>query len=254
MPEFHASMAAAHRRTQQRHLVAARIHRSYAQRLEVWAKLGALHDSRPVFMGAVAATAGTPSAALTLVGPDNTEAFVAASDATSRAAHELELVFAEGPSQDAMHQPAPVVVTNEEVPLRWPHYGPGLRQLGVQAVAAVGLHVASACMGSLTVYDPHTRTGSHPGAHQLGQIANALVDSVLLAPDAVTTHDDHPALSLFEQQDFQPELHQAAGKIHAASHCGIPAALALIRAHALAEGKPAATVALDILNNTLTLP
>lgn len=255
MAEFHANMAAAHRRTEERHLVAARIHRAYAQRLEAWARLGAVATRQPGFMDAVAATAGSRSAALTLLGSGNSEAFVAASDATSQTAHDLELTFAEGPTREAMLRSTPVVATGNEMSVRWPNCGPELQDLGVQTVAAVSLRAPPAgCLGTLAVYDPSPPVLATNGKYGLTSIAGAVVNSVLLAPDAVTSNDGLPSLSLFEDEGFQPVVHQAAGRIHGANGCGIDTALTLIRAHALAENRSVADVARDVVDGTLTLP
>jgi hypothetical protein len=253
MAAFHASMAAAHRSTEQRHLVAARIHAAYAQRLEAWVRIGARRTSRPVLMMAVAAAAGLQSATLTVLAEGNTEALVAASDPTSRAAHELEVAFAEGPAGDAMNVSAPVVASGSEVPDRWPQYGPALQGLGVRSVAAVGLRVDRNCLGSLTVFDRNL-LAAQTVAQKLGAIGNAVVHGMLLDPDPGGTEADVPALTLFEQDDFQAVLHQAAGKIHARSGCGINSALVLIRARAFAEGKPVAAVAQDVMRGVVTLP
>ncbi len=255
MADFHANMAAAHRRTEERHLVAARIHRAHAQRLEAWARRGAITTPQPGFMDAVAATAGSQCATLILLGSGNSEAFVAASDATSQAAHDLELTFAEGPTREAMLQSTPVVATGNEMSVRWPNCGPELQDLGVQTVAAVGLRAPPAgCLGSLAVYDPSPPVLATTGKYRLASIASAVVDSVLLAPDAVNSNDGLPSLSLFEDESFQPVLHQAAGRIHGASGCGIDTALTLIRAHALAESRSVADVASDVVDGALTLP
>lgn len=248
--DFHAGMAVAYRRTEERHLVASKIHLTHARRLERWAHGGA-GTSKPRLIAAVASAAGAQSAALSLRGRNKAAALVSASDTTSRIAYELELTFAEGPARDAMAESKPVVATGKELPTRWPYYGPALRQLGIQVVAAVGLRTAEVCLGSLTVFDPH-RSGATTS--QLAGIATAVVHSVLLAPDAVGATGCLPTLTDFEQEDFQPLLHQAAGKIHAECGCGVDTAIDLVRAHAFSENRPVAAVARDVLHGVLTLP
>jgi hypothetical protein len=252
MTDFHVAMAAAQRRTEERHLVAARIQQDHAQRLERWTR-GDAGGRRPGLITAVASTAGSQSAALTLLGRNDAEGLVAASDATSLAAHDLELTVAEGPSRDAMKDPAPLRAAGSGLSARWPHYGPALRELGVHAVAAVGLRTFDTCLGSLTVFEPHT-TSSGPAVSELTGIAEAVLHNVLLDPDALDSAEGLPTLTQFERDDFQPVLHQAAGSIHARRGCGIETALALIRAHAFAEGLPAAAVAHDVVRGVLTLP
>lgn len=250
--DFHQGMAAVQRRTEERHLVAGRIHQDYVQRLERWAR-GDVGASRPGLITAVASTAGSRSAALVLLGRSNAEGLVAASDTTSRAAHDLELTFAEGPTRDAMKEPLPVRAAGSGLSARWPHYGPAVRELGVDGVAAVGLRTTEVCLGALTIFDPHT-SSSGPSVSDLTGIAGALVHSVLLDADALGSAEGLPALTHFEKEDFQPVLHQAAGKIHAESGCGVDTALALIRAHAFSEDRPLAAVAHDVVRGVLKLP
>lgn len=250
--EFHKRMAAMQRQTEERHLVAARIHQDYAQRLQHWAR-GGSEAGRPGLITAVASIAGSPSAALVLRGRSEAEALVAASDVTSATAHDLELTFAEGPSHDAMKDPVPIRAGGSGLIIRWPHFGPAVRELGVAAVDAVGLRTAEICLGSLTMYDVHP-TPSRPSIPELTAIARALVHHVLLDLDGLDGAVGLPALTQFENEDSQPVLHQAAGKIHAASGCGVETALALIRAHAFSEDLPAAAVAHDVVRGVLKLP
>jgi hypothetical protein len=88
----------------------------------------------------------------------------------------------------------------------------------------------------------------------LTALSHALLHGVLLAPKAITTDDDFTTVLPWEPEDFQPVLHQAAGKIAAATSCSIDSALALIRAHAFAEARSVTDVAHDVLHNHLTLP
>jgi hypothetical protein len=252
MAEFHASMAVAYRQTEERHLVASRIHLAHAQRLDTWAQPNNSRMTRPALMGAVAAAAGSQSAVLTVHGDQHTEALVAASDATALAAHDLELTFAEGPSRDAVTDSGAVVASGTELPLRWPTYGPAVHELGVHAVVGIGLRAAHGCLGSLMIFDPDPFSPG-TGVHDLSAIADAVIHSMLLAPDAISAEADWPTLRLFEREDFQPVLHQAAGTIHAASGHGIDNALALIRAHAFSEGRSVKSVAEDIVCGALTL-
>lgn len=247
--EFHRRMAKTHRRLEERHWVSSRIHFNYAQHLECWAR-GDAGASRPGLVTAVASTAGSQSAALVLRGRSNPEALVATSDATSRAAHDLERTFAEGPAHDAMQAPVPVRAAGSRLRSRWPHYGPALHELGVAEVAAVGLHTTGICLGSLTIFDPQP---SRPSITALTDIAEAVVHTVLLAPDALDNTEGLPTMPDLEEENFQSVLHQAAGKIHADSGCGVDAALALIRAHALSEDRTAAAVAHDVVRGVLRL-
>lgn len=250
MRDFHARAAALQRRMEARHRAAAHVHLGYAQRLEGWANRAAATVHRPTFMTAVADTAGSRGAVLTLFDADNTEALIAASDATARAAHELESTFAEGPSRDALCGHAVVNVCGPAVPLRWPHYGPALHELGVQGVAAVALRVSRRCLGTLTVFDPDASTASAPALDDVGE---ALTHRVFLDPEPVDAGGGVPALEWFGDDDFRPALHQAAGMLKAWFGWSISDATAVIRGHAFAEGRPVGEVAEDIVRGALRL-
>ena len=73
----------------------------YAVRTERWIDDAGVPAPRPVFMAAVASVLGTSGATATLRGRRRVTELVAASDAKARAAHDLELVLAEGPATDA---------------------------------------------------------------------------------------------------------------------------------------------------------
>lgn len=128
-------IAEAHRRAERCQRTAARVYRSFARRLTGYLTLDQSEALPPDFMAAVAGAARWQGAVLTLTDHSGTERLVAASDATARRAHEVEMTVAEGPSLEAMHTAVPVVggVLLER---RWPRYGPIARDLGVQVVAA----------------------------------------------------------------------------------------------------------------------
>jgi GAF domain-containing protein len=251
LASVHARVATLQRHTEQCHRLAARLHLDYAHRVQRWARHDAPGD-RPVFMNAVAATAESRGATLALLGANNTGALVAASDATARQAHDLELTLAEGPAYEATETSEPTVATTTELAARWPRYGPAVHELGIQTVVAVALRAGQRPLGSLTVYDPATPCDT--SLQHVTAISHALVHGVLLAPEAITTNDKLSTLLPFDEEDHQPLLHQAAGKIAAASSCSIDSALTVIRAHAFAETRSPTDVAEDALNNQLTLP
>lgn len=251
LASVHARAATLQRHTEQHHRLAAQLHRDHAHRLQRWAHHDA-PDDRPVFMSAVAATAEARGATLALLGTNNTEALVAASDATARHAHDLEVILAEGPAYEATETSEPIVANTTELAARWARYGPAVRELGVQTVVAVALRAGQRPLGSLTVYDPATPCDT--SLQHVTTISHALVHGVLLAPETITTNDELSTLLPFDEEDHQPLLHHAAGKIAATNSCSIDSALTVIRAHAFAETRSPTDVAKDILNNQLTLP
>jgi hypothetical protein len=251
---MHARLAAAHRRSEACQRAAARMHAGHAERLRRWvARQDADTLLRPVFMSAVAASAGWRAAVLTVATRRGVETLVAASDDTSRRAHELEVNLGEGPSRDTTRGSIPVV-DGAALTRRWPNYGPAVERLGVCAVSGVPLSLGSRGLtGSLTVLDMFSpRTNTHDGAG-LYDVAEALTRTVLCAPDLVEG-EGPGGLALFEEDDFQPVLHQAAGVLHERCGWDIDDAVALIRAHAYAEERPVAAVAGEVVQGSLLLP
>lgn len=252
---LHERLAALHRRNERCQRAAERMHEAFARRLETWLERqidgGA---EQPHLMSAVATTTGWQGAVLTLYSHDGAETLVAASDAGARRAHQLEVILAEGPSWDAAHG-REAAESDNELYRHWPRYGSAVARMGVRAVAAVPLDLdADDLRGSLTV------TGLAPPSapaqsYGLRDVANALTRTVLRAPELVhTTSPDLPRLEMFEDDDFQPVLHQAAGVLH--ERCGwtIDNAISLIRAHAFAEDRPVEAVAAEVVRGSLLMP
>lgn len=243
MYDFHVRIAFLHREIERRHLVAADIHATYADRLDDWAiEASGPSTAPPRFISAVASTLGSASTGITLFGAGDTGLFAAASDAKAAAAQQAEVGFGEGPIHDASRTLEPIIATLDTD--RWPHYAPMVSRLGLGSVAAAPLCSEAACVGVLSVFDPSPPGGSGVLA-RLRSAADALTDSLLLDPTG-----DPP---LFEDPDQLAVLHQAAGMLSERSGCGITDALALIRARAFAESTSVETIAERIVHRRLRL-
>ncbi|WP_160148710.1 GAF domain-containing protein [Amycolatopsis alkalitolerans] len=239
MRSFHENMVRLHRVMENRHRAAFEIHAAYARRLEKWRDNWS-GDGPPPFMTTVAEISGSPSALVTLVGDHRSEALVAASDQVARTAHDLESTLGEGPARDATAGRSPVAVMDAALDERWPLYGPAMRRLGIRSVAAAPLRTENHCFGALAVFRrrPFTR---HEGVPELGAVADALTRSVLLADE----------LPLLADTDRQPVVNQATGSVSVQCACSLTDALALIQAHAFAEGEPIETVAARVMSGQL---
>lgn len=235
--------ADAHRRSAACQRAAAQLHDNYVRQLERWVNREvAQREARPVFMSAVARVAGWQGAALTLVTGDGDEGMVAASDPAVRAAHELEIALAEGPSWDALRDQSISLAGGPELEDRWPRYGAAVRDLGVLSVASAPIHFGGRCGGCMTLLDLGPTTSRH-GVRRLAEVAEGLA-TVLRTSDPSPSGGEGPlALKLFEQEDFQPSLNAAAGVLHELNGYSMADAVALIRAHAFAEDQTVSEVA-----------
>src|SRR5215469_5562396 len=138
-------------RAMSQHLMSAEMHELLATRIEAW-RSHTETGSGPGLVEVIAAQLGTASALATLSGHHSLPAMVVASDRTARAAHDLELVMAEGPATEAS---GGALVTEVGTTLvdRWPHYGPAVAELGIQAVCAAPLGTSRVGIGALCAYE-----------------------------------------------------------------------------------------------------
>ncbi|GAA0493238.1 GAF and ANTAR domain-containing protein [Streptomyces olivaceiscleroticus] len=235
----HAELAANHRRSAACHRSSARLQKTFAQQLM---SLTGPQDAQPLFMSVVAEACGTDSAALTLVGSDQSQLAVAASDKGSRAAQDLEYVLGEGPGTDAAAGRHRVSATGLDIEQRWPAYGPAVTALGFDEVIAVPLKTPDGCLGSLAVFDPR------PGAATntvFADVTEGLVQTMLLGPDADP--------ELYGGTDHRDAVHQAAGMVSVQERCPVGDALALIKARAYADGVPVNEMAERIVSGEFRL-
>jgi hypothetical protein len=243
--------AALQHQVQARHLAAARLQDQYAERLRAWLKHDGEPERQPVFIDAVAAAMGMPSATVILLGAQRGEAVIAASDATARAAYDLEFVLGEGPAHLAVACGQVVQVAGTALRDRWPQYGPAVVRLGVQAVIGVPLQ-PPARLGALCAYDSQP-TISREATTAADMIADALPLTLSQATHDRQSGDGVPALPLFEETDIPAAVYQAAGMVSQQCGCGITDALALLRARAFSTGRPAEEIAADVLRRELQL-
>jgi len=245
---LHANMAEMHRDIEQRHLTAASLHGTHAERLSRWvAAAGRRAKPPPRFMAAVAETLDARAVGLSLLGSDRTEKAVVASNPMATAAQELEFTLGEGPAHDAATKRELVVITEDTLPARWAHYSPAVAQLGVRAVDAAPMVVNEACFGVLTVFDP-PGAGVAARTKTLSRVTDALVHTELPGfgdPDL----DEN---SLFADGDHRAVAHQAAGMITEQLGCSVADALAVLRASAFVANEAADVVAQRVLRRELT--
>jgi len=242
--------AALERRVQARQRALARLQDQHAGLLRGWLGRPGKLGPEPVFIDAVAAAIGMPSAAVVLLGTQPGEAVVAASDATARAAHDLEFVLGEGPAHLAAARGRTVQVAGTALAGRWPQYGPAVARLGVQAVIAVSLQPAG--LGAVCAYASQPAI-SQQAAMAAGQIADALPLALSQAPHHPLPGDGVPALPLLGEAGFPAVIHQAAGMLSQQCGCGISDALVLLRARAFSAGRPAEEIAAGVVRGELRL-
>ena len=240
-----------HRRVEACHLGSARLQEQCADRLRDWREWSGDRDRRHTLIDAVVAAIGMPSAAVILLAEERWEAVVAASDATARAAHDLEFVLGEGPAHLAAACGQTVQVAGTALSDRWPQYGPAVAGLGVRAVIAVPL-LPPTGLGAVCAYASEPAI-SKDAAMATIRVADALPLTLARVVRGSWTVDGVAELPLFSETGFPAVVHRAAGMV--SQQCGyeITDALALVRARAFSTGRPAEEIAARVLRGELRL-
>jgi hypothetical protein len=188
-------------------------------------------------------------AGVSVVTASGTREIIFATDGVSAKIEELQVSLGEGPCIDAWSSRLPVIEEDlsRTSPERWPMFVPAARAAGAAAVFAMPLQVGFSRVGALDLYR------DVPG----GLSAADLTDAARLG-DAVT----HILLQL-EPYDvgadakmgptLSAEIYQAAGMVTVQLDVEITEALARLRAHAYAEGRPLWEVARDIVARRLRI-
>ena len=242
---LYARLGDLHRRMEERHLASAQLHGLLAARLDRWAD-GPEEALRPAFMAAIASVLGASSALAVLHGQRHGAAVVGASDRTARAAHDLELVMAEGPTLEAARCGAPVTAAGTALADRWPRYGAAVTELGVHAVAAAPLGLPGAQIGALCALGREPDMGDEAGP-AAGRMAGAFTRLLLSLADTSLPEEDAPVLPLADSTSYLAVVHQAAGMVSVHCDCGIEDAQDLLAMRAFAEGVPVAEIAAQVV-------
>lgn len=249
MRPLHARMATLYRRTEQRHLASAEVHRLYGLRAANSVRRVGDSDAT-AFLTALAGLLDTTSVMVTLRSGRAVVA-VAASDDIAREAHDLEIVMAEGPASDAASAGARVLVSGSALCDRWPRYGPAVTALGVTSVIAAPLGLAAARFGAMCALGRE---------HEISDSAPAILDGVARALTGILlkgTADDEPGdegdLSQLGPTFDNDVVNQAIGMVSAQCACSVDDAVDLLIARAFADELPVADIAAQVVAGELRL-
>lgn len=170
-----------------------------------------------------------------------------------RRGEELQFGLGEGPCVDAYRAGTPVLQADFS-PLssaRWPAFGPAAAEAGIRAAFAFPLVFGEARLGVLDLYH------DQPGMLSDTQLADAaaLADVAAAAVLDVSTGTPPGAVPWQVEPiiDDRAVVHQATGMVSAQLNVGVVDALARLRAHAFASGRPLRAVAKDVVARRLRL-
>ncbi|MFJ1651863.1 GAF and ANTAR domain-containing protein [Streptomyces sp. NPDC088337] len=183
-----------------------------------------------------------------------------ASDPAAARLAEIQATLGDGPSLYAAQAGAPVLasdLTAGRDARRWPVFAQQAAEAGVRAVYSVPLGDDAVCVGTLDLYGdaPHELSGRelHTARLVAGVMTLALM-SLPLDEDDEAAEDDDAAVEaswLSVVAAEQDEVYQAIGMIMAQLGVGADEALALLRAHAFAEGRTALDVAHEVITHRM---
>ncbi len=193
-------------------------------------------------------------AGISLIDEGRVQLMVTATDPGARALEELQFTLGEGPCLDAFSTGRPVsdpdLAATDGAVARWPGFGPAAIDAGIAAVFAFPLQIGGVRLGVLDLY--RATPGSLDGAAAVEALAFTDAATLLI----LHLQDRAPPGQLPHQLDAawtgRQEVHQATGMISVQAAVRLADALALLRAHAFAEGRDLAEVAADVVARRLT--
>jgi hypothetical protein len=191
--------------------------------------------------------------AVTLMAENGVRGLAAASGPHSADLEELQYTIGEGPSIEAYTSRRPVLAPemSRDAMMRWPGYAPAAREQGVRAVFAFPLQVGAARLGVLGVYCQRPGSLAEGSLVQALSFAEVAVQTLLDGQaQAIRGHLDD---GLDRALDSRVGLYQAQGMVMVDLRVSIGEAMARLRAHAYATGRPLHDVARDVVGGQLRL-
>jgi hypothetical protein len=178
---------------------------------------------------------------------------VAASDVLTRRLGELQFALGEGPCVDAFVDSRPVLVPDlgERRAGRWPGYAAAAAALGVRAVFSFPLQVGAARLGAMDVYRREAGAMSEVALSLALAFADVTVENLLDARAGSAGAAAGERLDDVLEANYV--IYQAQGMTMVDLGVPLADALARLRAHAFAEGRPLAEVARDVVAGRLRL-
>ena len=221
---------------------------------------GALPDDRPGFLGRLrqlcsAVTRETPAtwAGVSLIEGGIVRGTVGGSHRHALALEDLQFDLGEGPCLDSVREGRPVMESDLAGAGfgRWPAYAFAAHQLGVRAVSAFPLHVGAVCVGALGVYRDWPEPLSGEAVFAASTFADIAMQVLLSGQAKASSGQLTPELA--EVLAPRRHVYEAQGMLMAVLDLAGPEAIARLRAHAFALGRPLAEVARDVVAGRLHL-
>ena len=214
---------------------------------------GGDQDPARSLCAASAAIVGVAGAGVVLMSQGQALGSVCVSDAQTAAIEDVQYSLGEGPCLDAFRSHAPVLVpdlTTLEAS-RWTGFRVGALEAGACAAFGFPLLVGTTCIGALDLY--HNEAGVLTDEQFADAEAVAHVATRTVLSWQAVAEEGSLAGQLEQVPLHRAAVHQAAGMVSVQASVSIDDALALLRAHAFAEGRTVAGAAADIVAGHLRI-
>jgi hypothetical protein len=208
-------------------------------------------DPERSLCAASAGVVGVTGAGVVLMSCGQAVGTLCVSDDVTAAVEEIQYTLGEGPCVDAFHSKRPVLVPDlSDVNVaRWPGFRPGALVAGVRAAFGFPLLVGTIAIGALNLYVDHT------GDLSVDQFGDALAVAHVMGRTVLGWQSAAPPGSVAWQLEQVPAhravVYQAAGMVSVQAAVSVDDALALLRAHAFAEGRAISVVVTDVVEGRL---
>lgn len=177
--------------------------------------------------------------------------FAVASDSARQRLAELQFMLGEGPCLEAIATGRPVLIADVDdgAASRWPMYVSAVQQHGVRSVFAFPLRTGATSFGVMNVF--RTRAGQMTQEDIAQSLTFVEIARTTLLDGQHDAADGAVPEGFDDASAYHAEVFQAQGMVMVQLGVSLDDALARLRAHAYAEGRPLADVARDVVNRTL---
>lgn len=209
-------------------------------------------DPGPAMCAACAAGLGVSGAGLLLM-DGGMPAPLAWSDPVSERVVELQRSLGEGPGPDAHATGLAVAEPDLRSPARprWAAFGPAALAAGAEAVFAHPLRIGGVRLGALTLHCDGPGALSAERTADAQAMADAMALAILAMQSRAVPGSLGPELERLAAHGAQ--IHQASGMVSVQLGVSVAEALARLRGHAFATGRPLADVAADVVARRVRL-
>jgi hypothetical protein len=200
---------------------------------------------------AAARLVGVSGAGVVLMSAGRQIGTVCASDPTTEIVEEVQFALSEGPCVDAVRTKAPAMVSDlagmDEV--RWPGFRQDALAAGIRAAFGFPLVVGRACIGALDLYEQKSGPLSDDQFDEAVVVAHVAARVVLSWQ--MVAEPDSLAWQLEQVPTHRASVHQATGMVSVQAEVPVGDAMALLQAHAFADGRTISAVAGDVVAGNL---